>query len=87
MSAKDINVNLREFFLHGLITVVLILIATVINYSIVLLYDKTINVSGVYLLAIITVSLLTGSYFSGHLQRALQCGGYQFLLYLSLFCY
>lgn len=65
MSIKDINSNLREFFLHGLITVVLILIATVINYHIVLLYDKTINVSGVYLLAIITVSLLTGSYFWG----------------------
>ena len=65
MSAKDINMNLRQFFLHGLITVVLILIATVINYNIVLLYDKTINVSGVYLLAIITVSLLTGSYFWG----------------------
>ena len=65
MSIKDINFNLREFFLHGLITVVLVLIATVINYNIVLLYDKTINVSGVYLLAIITVSLLTGSYFWG----------------------
>lgn len=65
MSAKDINMNFRQFFLHGLITVVLILIATVINYNIVLLYDKTINVSGVYLLAIITVSLLTGSYFWG----------------------
>ncbi len=65
MSAKDINMNLRQFFLHGLITVVFILIATIINYNIVLLYDKTINVSGVYLLAIITVSLLTGSYFWG----------------------
>lgn len=65
MSIKDINFNLREFFLHGLITIVLVLIATVINYNIVLLYDKTINVSGVYLLAIITVSLLTGSYFWG----------------------
>ncbi len=65
MNSRDTKLKLQEFFQHGAITVTLILIATVINYTIVLLYDKTINVSGVYLLAIITVSLLTGSYFWG----------------------
>ena len=65
MEIKERKSKIQEFLCHGMITVVLILIATVINYNIVSLYEKTINVSGIYLLAIITISILTGSYFWG----------------------
>lgn len=65
MAIRVRKAKIQEFLCHGMITVVLILIATVINYNIVSLYEKTINVSGIYLLAIITISILTGSYFWG----------------------
>ncbi len=47
------------------ISVVVLAIATAINYVVVFSYEKTTNVSGVFLLSIIIVSALTGEYFWG----------------------
>ena len=43
------------------ITIILLLSATAINYLTILYYDNAVNVSGIYLLAVILISLLTGS--------------------------
>ncbi len=58
----------QKFFHHFFIALGLFLIATVTNYFIIAMYHKTINVSGIYLLAVILTSLLTGSYFWGMLS-------------------
>ena len=47
------------------ITIILLLSATAINYLTILYYDNAVNVSGIYLLAVILISLLTGSYVWG----------------------
>ena len=47
------------------ITIVVLAIATAVNYVVVFLYQKTTNVSGVFLLSIIVISALTGEYLWG----------------------
>ena len=50
------------------ITIVVLAIATAVNYVVVFLYEKTTNVSGVFLLSIIIISALTGEHFWGILS-------------------
>ena len=68
LKRKKQKFNLVEFINQIVITVVVLAIATAMNYIVVSLYEKTTNVSGVFLLSIIIVSTLTGSYFWGILS-------------------
>lgn len=78
MAKKSRTEKVQAFFYHYAITVILLLSATVINYLIVFMYDRTINVSGIYLLAVILISLLSGSYFWGMLSALCSVVGTNF---------
>lgn len=65
---NKIETDQLELLKHIVITVVVLAIATLINYIVVFLYEKTTNVTGVFLLAIVIVSTLTGKYFWGILS-------------------
>lgn len=56
----------------------LLLTATLVNYLIIALYGKNVNVSGIYLLAVILISLFTGSYFWGMLSAVCSVVGTNF---------
>ncbi len=68
MQKKNSSNNLTDLVRHIMITVVVLAIATAINYTVVFLYEKTTNVTGVFLLAIVIVSTLTGKYLWGILS-------------------
>lgn len=78
MSPKDFMAELQAFFFHGAVSITLLLAATVANYSMISLYDKSVNVSGVYLLTIMIISMLTGSYFWGIFSAACSVVGTNF---------
>jgi len=67
MGQKKRQEILQDFLYHYAVTLIVFSVATAINYLIVMLYGKDINVSGIYMLAVILISLLTGSYFWGML--------------------
>ena len=60
--------NTVDFLNQLVITLVVLSIATAINCVVVFGYEKTTNVSGVFLLAIIIVSTLTGRYAWGFIS-------------------
>ena len=62
---KKMRFDIVQFLNQLVITIVVLSIATAINSIIVFSYEKTTNVSGIFLLAIIVVSTLTGQYFWG----------------------
>ncbi len=62
---KKTKFNLVDVINHAVITMVVLALATTVNYIIVFLYEKPMNVSGVFLLSIIVVSMLTGRYVWG----------------------
>lgn len=62
---KKIKFNLVDVINQAVITMVVLALATTVNYIIVFLYEKPMNVSGVFLLSIIVVSMLTGRYVWG----------------------
>lgn len=64
-SLKKLKFNKTAFLYQFVITVLILALATLANYIIVFLYQKTTNVSGMYLLSVIIVSCLTGRYFWG----------------------
>ena len=65
---KKPKFNIVEFINQMVVTAVVISIATAVNCVVVFTYQSTTNVSGVFLLAVIIVSILTGQYFWGILS-------------------
>lgn len=70
--------TIQEFSYHFAVAAVLLLTATLVNYLIIALYGKNVNVSGIYLLAVILISLFTGSYFWGMLSAVCSVVGTNF---------
>lgn len=62
---KKMRFDIVEFLNQMVITLVVISIATAVNCVVVFTYQSTTNVSGVFLLSVIIVSILTGQYFWG----------------------
>ena len=65
---KEQRFDKIEFINQLVITLVLLSIATAINCIVVFSYESTTNVSGVFLLSVIMVSMLTGQYLWGILS-------------------
>ncbi len=65
---KKQRFDLIDLLKQFVMTVVVLAIATAINYIVVFAYEKTTNVTGVFLLSIIIVSMMTGRYFWGILS-------------------
>ena len=79
---KKMYIGKKKFFGYRYgIAVSLFFMATMMNYIIILLSDKTMHVSGIYLLAVILNSLLTGSYICGMLSAVAGVIGTNFFTY------
>lgn len=69
------------------ITIVVLAIATAVNYVVVFLYEKTTNVSGVFLLSIIIISALTGEHFWGILSAFYSVVATNFFFFYPFFAF